>query len=151
MPTGAESCSASSLLTAALVLKVENREKLVQILNFTSFFIGKELLRRLVNEGVRCTYALVHGLAYVMKEVTKVFLGAHTLFSNGTVLSRAGTASVAMTAHSFNVPVIVCCETYKFTERVQLDSFVFNELGDPDELVDTSVVSGEYVAQKYIK
>jgi len=86
-----------------------------------------------------------------MKEVTKVFLGAHTLFSNGTVLSRAGTASVAMTAHSFNVPVIVCCETYKFTERVQLDSFVFNELGDPDELVDTSVVSGEYVAQKYIK
>ena len=30
-----------------------------------------------------------------------------------------------------------CSETYKFTERVQTDSFVFNELLDPDNLVQT--------------
>ena len=40
-------------------------------------------------------------------------------------------------AKSCNVPVLVCCETYKFSERVQTDSFVFNELGDPDDLVAT--------------
>ena len=28
----------------------------------------------------------------------------------------------------------VCCETYKFHERVQLDSITSNELGDPDAL-----------------
>lgn len=32
--------------------------------------------------------------------------------------------------------VMVCCETYKFHERVQLDSITSNELGDPDVLVD---------------
>ena len=32
--------------------------------------------------------------------------------------------------------VMVCCETYKFHERVQLDSITSNELGDPDALVD---------------
>merc|ERR1712029_798361 len=40
-------------------------------------------------------------------------------------------------AKAQNVPVLVCCETYKFSERVQTDSFVFNELGDPDDLVAT--------------
>ena len=29
---------------------------------------------------------------------------------------------------------MVCCETYKFHERVQLDSITQNELGDPDVL-----------------
>jgi len=58
-----------------------------------------------------------------------VLLGAHAIFSNGAVMSRVGTAAVAMAASANKVPVMVCCETYKFTDRVQLDSFVYNELG----------------------
>ncbi|CAL1390735.1 unnamed protein product [Linum trigynum] len=65
-------------------------------------------------------------------EVSRVFLGASSVLSNGTVYSRVGTACVAMVAHTFHVPVMVCCETYKFHERVQLDSICSNELGDPD-------------------
>ena len=64
-----------------------------------------------------------------MHEVTRVFLGASAVLSNGTVYSRVGTACVAMVAHAFRVPVIVCCEAYKFHERVQLDSICSNELG----------------------
>lgn len=64
-----------------------------------------------------------------MKEATKVFLGAHGLLTNGYVMSRAGTSQVALLAHSYNVPVLVCCETHKFSERVQTDAFVYNELG----------------------
>ncbi|KAM4123860.1 hypothetical protein ACB094_01G188400 [Castanea mollissima] len=48
--------------------------------------------------------------------------------------SRVGTACVAMVAHEFRVPVLVCCEAYKFHERVQLDSICSNELGDPDAI-----------------
>ena len=44
---------------------------------------------------------------------------------------------MALLAKSCNKPVIVCSETYKFTERVQTDSFVYNELLDPQDLVDT--------------
>nr|POF09581.1 isoform 3 of translation initiation factor eif-2b subunit delta [Quercus suber] len=50
------------------------------------------------------------------------------------VYSRVGTACVAMVAHEFRVPVLVCCEAYKFHERVQLDSICSNELGDPDAI-----------------
>ena len=36
---------------------------------------------------------------------------------------------MALVAKAHNVPVLVCCETHKFSELVQTDSFVFNELG----------------------
>ncbi|KAJ4707137.1 Translation initiation factor eIF-2B subunit delta [Melia azedarach] len=95
---------------------------------------GKLLLRRLVGKGLSCTYTHINAISYIMHEVTRVFLGASSILSNGTVYSRVGTACVAMVAHAFHVPVLVCCEAYKFHERVQLDSICSNELGDPDAI-----------------
>ncbi|KAL6847191.1 hypothetical protein ACP4OV_023044 [Aristida adscensionis] len=95
---------------------------------------GQGLLRRLVAKGISCTYTHLNAVSYIMHDVTRVFLGASSVLSNGTVYSRVGTASVAMVAHAFDVPVLVCCEAYKFHERVQLDSICSNELGDPDAI-----------------
>lgn len=95
---------------------------------------GQLLLRRLVGKGLSCTYTHINAVSYIMHEVTRVFLGASSVLSNGTVYSRVGTACVSMVAHAFRVPVLVCCEAYKFHERVQLDSICSNELGDPDAI-----------------
>ncbi|KAI7828371.1 eukaryotic translation initiation factor 2B delta subunit, partial [Kickxella alabastrina] len=86
-----------------------------------------------MNGGV--TYAPVTALSFVMREASKVFLGAEAFFANGAMLSRAGTAMVALAAHSYHVPVIAACETYKFSERIQLDAVVSNELDTPDALI----------------
>lgn len=97
---------------------------------------GRALLGRLAEAGIECTYILLNALSYVMmREVTKVFLGASALMSDGSVLSRVGTAGVALMARSNNVPVLVCCETYKISNRVQLESITGNELGNPDDVV----------------
>uniref|UniRef100_H3DFZ4 Translation initiation factor eIF2B subunit delta n=2 Tax=Tetraodon nigroviridis TaxID=99883 RepID=H3DFZ4_TETNG len=98
---------------------------------------GRETLRRLVQRGISCTYVLISAVSYILPEVSKVFLGAHALLANGYVMSRVGTSQIALVAKAFNVPVLVCCETYKFCERVQTDSFVSNELDDPDDLIVT--------------
>jgi translation initiation factor eIF-2B subunit delta len=97
--------------------------------------IGKALLKRLTNAAppIPCTYALLPALPSLMTEVTTVLLGAHSLSSNGAVYSRAGTALVAMMAKGNSVPVVVCCETYKFSEGVMLDGFGKNELGKTSE------------------
>ncbi|EPS62180.1 hypothetical protein M569_12613, partial [Genlisea aurea] len=95
---------------------------------------GQKLLSRLVKTGIDCTYTHINGVSYVMHEATRVFLGASSVLSNGVVYSRVGTACVAMVAHQFRVPVLICCEAYKFHERVQLDSICSNELGDPDAI-----------------
>lgn len=96
---------------------------------------GKEQLRRLTKHGIECSYVLINALSFVMPEVSKVFLGAHAILANGAVMSRVGTAQVALMARSFNVPVLVACETHKSCERVQTDSIVYNELGNADELI----------------
>lgn len=96
---------------------------------------GKEQLRRLAKHEIECSYILINALSYVMPEVSKVFLGAHAILANGAVMSRVGTAQVALMARAFNIPVLVACETHKSCERVQTDSIVYNELGNADELV----------------
>uniref|UniRef100_A0A7S1STN3 Translation initiation factor eIF2B subunit delta n=1 Tax=Tetraselmis chuii TaxID=63592 RepID=A0A7S1STN3_9CHLO len=95
---------------------------------------GRGLMAKLLAAGVHCSYEHINALSFIVKQVTKVFLGAAGVLSNGVVLSRVGTAAVGMTAAAFNIPVMVCCETYKFNERVQLDSITSNELGDPNAL-----------------
>ena len=90
---------------------------------------GKELLSRLSSAGISCTYLLLPAIASIITEVSTVVVGAHSIHSNGAVFSRAGTALVAMMAKQHSVPVVVCCETYKFSDGVQLDSFTKNELG----------------------
>nr|KAF6307823.1 eukaryotic translation initiation factor 2B subunit delta [Myotis myotis] len=96
---------------------------------------GKHMLRSLVRAGVPASYLLIPAASYVLPEVSKVLLGAHALLANGSVMSRVGTAQLALVARAHNVPVLVCCETYKFCERVQTDAFVSNELDDPDDLL----------------
>ncbi|XP_026472842.1 translation initiation factor eIF-2B subunit delta isoform X3 [Ctenocephalides felis] len=99
---------------------------------------GREMLRRLIERGIKCSYVLINAVSFIMGEVTKVLLGAHALLANGYVMSRVGTAQIAMVAQSFNVPVLVCCETHKFIERVQTDSFVYNEIGNPESLISST-------------
>ena len=122
-------CSSSLLTKVFAKASSEGRNFKVVVADGRPKFEGMEMVRRLVNLGLHCTYVLDSSVPYIMHEVSKVFIGAHAVFANGCVMSRVGTSQMALVAKAFNVPVLVCCEAHKFTERVQTDSFVFNELG----------------------
>lgn len=107
----------------------------VIVVDSRPLFEGKNLARALATLGLQVQYALTTTIGHAIKDVTKVFLGAHAMMSNGRLFSRVGTAVVAMTAKEADIPVIVCCESIKFTDRVALDSIVMNELAPPDELI----------------
>ncbi|KAF9247119.1 IF-2B-domain-containing protein [Melanogaster broomeanus] len=100
---------------------------------------GKALLRSLTAASIPCTYLLLPSLPSVLPHTTSLFVGAHSLHANGAVFSRAGTAMVAMMAKSRNIPVVVCCETYKFAEGIRWDGVSKNELAPtPFPLTSTS-------------
>ena len=90
---------------------------------------GRRLLQTLLDEGISCTYVLLGSIGSVLPTVSLTILGAHALLSNGAMFSRAGTAMVAMMSKGASIPVLCCCETYKFSDRVMLDSIVGNERG----------------------
>lgn len=126
----------SSLIERLLISAHKEKVKFrVIVVDGRPWLEGREMLRKLVAVGIHCTYIFVNGLSFIMPEVTKVLLGAHALLANGYVMSRAGSSEIALMAKAYNVPVLICCETHKFSERVQTDAFVYNELGDPNDLV----------------
>ena len=92
------------------------------------------LTLRALSPRINCVYTPLSGLPTVMKEATRVILPATALLSNGSMLASAGSAIVASVAKAQRVPVIVLCESYKFSEKVQLGSIVFNELGSTSEI-----------------
>lgn len=129
---------------------------------------GKDLLKTLRAADIDCSYVLLNALTYgmyhgiflygnishcltshfsfgssVMRDVTKVYLGASALMSDGGLLGRVGTACVALSAHMHHIPVLVCCESYKISNRVQLESITGNELGNPSQVAFLSTDSHE--------
>ncbi|KAL9046985.1 MAG: hypothetical protein Q9214_000323 [Letrouitia sp. 1 TL-2023] len=116
----------------------EGRRFRVIVVDSRPLFEGKNLARTLADLGLEVQYTLTHALSHVIADVTKVFLGAHAMMSNGRLYSRVGTALVAMMAKKADIPVIVCCESVKFTDRVALDSIVNNEIAPSHELISQS-------------
>jgi translation initiation factor eIF-2B subunit delta len=130
--------------------RVAKKDFKVIVVDSRPMFEGRNLARSLVRAGLKVQYTPLSGLGDILSHpaqgcaVTKCFLGASAMLGNGNLLSRAGTAMVAMMAKECCgknkarvVPVIVLCETVKFTAKAALDSIILNEVGDADALVET--------------
>lgn len=128
----------SKVLTDLLIYNAVELQKDFKVIVVDSrpLFEGRKMADLLRNHGVNVMYALITSLDDIFHmDVDYVFLGAHSILSNGFLYSRVGTAMLAMSAKRRNIPVLVCCESLKFSQRVQLDSVTFNELADPDDLI----------------
>jgi len=89
---------------------------------------GRALLAALSTfPTVQITYCQMTSLGSTLPKANKVFLGASATMSNGEILSRSGTALVALMAKQYHIPVIGFCETYKFTNQVWLGNLTNNE------------------------
>lgn len=136
----------SPLLRKALLAAAMTRKFRLVVVDTRPLNEGLRTLADLSNV-VHCVYSPLSGAASAMTDVTRVILGASCFMSNGAMLAPAGTAMVAALAKSKQIPVIVASESYKFSEKVQLDSIVFNELGHTSEIAIMSpATDGEQAA-----
>ncbi|KAK7726362.1 hypothetical protein SLS57_003448 [Botryosphaeria dothidea] len=133
----------SIVLKTLLRAHADGRKFRVNVVDSKPLFEGKQMARSLSAAGIQVSYCLVGAAPHAVKEASKVFLGAAAMMSNGRLYSRVGTAIVAMFAHERDIPVIVCCESVKFTERVALDSIVNNEIAPADEILG----HGEWIGE----
>ena len=101
---------------------------------YRPYFRGINCASILSTQGISCSYQLLSAITFVIKECTLVLVSVEGIFSNGSVLGKVGTSMLCLVAKTYNVPIMVCCETFKFTERVQIDAFVYNELSDSEDV-----------------
>jgi translation initiation factor eIF-2B subunit delta len=125
----------SLVLKALLAAKKAGISFRAIVLDSKPLFEGKRMAEDLAAADIPVQYSLISAAAHSVADANKVLLGAHAMMANGRLYSRAGTAIVAMLAHDKDIPVIVCCESLKFTDRVALDSIVNNEIAPPEELL----------------
>ncbi|KAK5133324.1 hypothetical protein LTR08_007849 [Meristemomyces frigidus] len=115
----------------------------VIVVDSRPLFEGKSLATSLMRSGLEVEYLPFSGITHAVKSATLVLLGAHSMLSNGRLQSRVGTAALAMQAHKADIPVIVCCESVKFSGKVALDSIVLNEVAPPEELLPPRVAPSQ--------
>ncbi|POY76792.1 hypothetical protein BMF94_0042 [Rhodotorula taiwanensis] len=130
----------SSVVEGVLLeAKRQGKEFSVVVVDSRPLYEGKHLLHSLRLAAIPTTYVLLPSLSLVLPRVSLCLLGTHALLSDGAMFSRAGTALVAMMLRERSVPVVCCCETYKFSERVMLDSIVGNERANPAPLLPSAL------------
>jgi translation initiation factor eIF-2B subunit delta len=97
---------------------------------------GKIHAKDLAAAGIKVELFAMTGAWHAVKGAKKAILGAHSMMGNGSLYSRVGTGNVTLHAHKNGIPVIVCCESYKFTEKVYLDAITNNEMAPVEELFE---------------
>ena len=92
-------------------------------------------VNELAKEGIDVTLIIDSAVRSVMKYVTKVFVGADTITSHGTLINKVGTSQVALAANEARVQVYVCSETYKFSPMTLFGDMVTIEERDHAEVI----------------
>jgi len=119
----------SSIIQAVLLQAHQEGVKFsVVLVDARPAYEARNLLKLLSSVGINCTYVLLTAIGPILRTVNLVLLGAHAMLANGALYGRAGTAMIAMISKTYGIPVVCCCETYKFSDRVMLDSIVSNEI-----------------------
>ena len=85
--------------------------------------------------GVDVTLIIDSAVRSVMSKVDRVFVGADTITSSGSLINKIGTSQVAMAAHYAGVEFNVCSETYKFSPKTMFGDTVTIEERDIGEVV----------------
>ena len=98
-------------------------------------FSAIPMMERLTQIGIKCKYCLISGVSYLISTTTKVFLEASSVLSNGAIQARVGTSLLACIASKHQVPVVVFSESYKFSDKVNLDPINNNEIRNPERIL----------------
>ena len=93
--------------------------------------------KQLSELGVPVTLIVDSSARYFMSRIDKVIVGADALASNGAVINKIGTSSIALAAREARVQFMVAAETYKFSPETFLGGLVEIEERPVEEVVST--------------
>jgi hypothetical protein len=86
--------------------------------------------------GVTVTYTFLNGFEKLVKtHIDLLLLSASSVLCDGRVLSSSGAATAAALAHRAGVQVFVVAESFKFSEKIAIDSLSINAVGNPSLII----------------
>ncbi|NLN72556.1 MAG: ribose 1,5-bisphosphate isomerase [Thermoplasmatales archaeon] len=104
---------------------------------------GMKMANELIELGIPTTVIVDSAVRLFMKKIDLVLVGADTVSSDGSVISKIGTSLIALAAQEARVPVYVATPTFKFSEDTLSGVMVDIEQRKPGEITGGTVL--EYV------
>lgn len=136
-------CNSSAALSVMKTAHRQNKDIRVFAAETRPWRQGILTARELGAEGIDTTLIVDSAVRSVMKKVDKVFVGADTITSHGSLINKIGTSQVALAAHEARVQFYACAETYKFSpmtlfgDMVTIEERDYSEVAAPGELLDS--------------
>jgi ribose 1,5-bisphosphate isomerase len=131
-------CNSAAALS--VILQAHRDGKMIRVFATESrpWNQGYLSIKKLSENDVDVTLIVDSAVRYIIKDedVKSVFVGADTVYSDGSVVNKIGTAQIALIAHEAHIPFYVCAETYKFFFESLTGKLVKIEERDPIEIVD---------------
>ncbi|EGR31578.1 hypothetical protein IMG5_106300, partial [Ichthyophthirius multifiliis] len=133
---------AHSQVVESLLIQAHKKGKqfTVIVVDNPPFNEGKQLFNNLTKQGIQCIYTLLSNVPYFIKKTSKIFVGASSMLKNGSLVSRVGTALLSCVSKEHRIPFHVFCESYKFSEKSQLDSLSQNELNVQRQTTNINII-----------
>jgi translation initiation factor eIF-2B subunit alpha len=87
------------------------------------------MAKELKKIGITCTVILDAAVGLILEKIDFVLLGAEGVVESGGIINKIGTTTMCLSAKTFNKPVYVAVESFKFVRFYPL-----NNRDIPDEL-----------------
>lgn len=104
-------------------------------------FQGRITAKALAAEGIDVNIAVDSAARHFMKDMDHVIVGADAVSSNGAVVNKIGTSTIALTAHEARVRMMVAAETFKFHPDTIVGELVQIEERSPTEVIPEELLS----------
>ena len=115
----------------------KKRQFHVFILEHAPFFTGHKMAVNLSQANIPVTVVTDSAVFAIMARVNKIVIGTRSLLANGGLTAKSGTYNLALAAKNYNVPLLVCAPTYKFspTYLPSFDPVVCNSFASPENVL----------------
>ncbi|CAF2159639.1 unnamed protein product [Rotaria magnacalcarata] len=115
----------------------KNRKFHVFIFEHAPFFTGHKMAVNLSALNIPVTVVTDSAVFAIMARVNKILIGTRSLLANGGLTAKSGTYNLALAAKHYNVPLLVCAPTYKFspTYLPSFDPVMCNTFPSPENIL----------------
>lgn len=115
----------------------KKRQFHVFILEHAPFFTGHKMAINLSAFNIPVTVVTDSAVFAIMARVNKIVIGTRSLLANGGLTAKSGTYNLALAAKHYNVPLLVCAPTYKFspTYLPSFDPVMCNTFPSPEHIL----------------
>nr|MDO8079874.1 ribose 1,5-bisphosphate isomerase [Candidatus Freyarchaeota archaeon] len=129
-------CNSSAALSVILNAANQNKDIKVFATETRPKFQGHITCKILRDAGIDVTLIIDDAVRLYMNKIDTAIVGADAISSNGALVNKIGTSTVALVAKESRTLFFVAAETYKFSSETMIGELIEIEERDTEEVID---------------